>query len=138
MRLCVVPNDGQRIATSCRPTIRLGLALLVLIPAGCPKGVRPGVTYTVAILAKGNDDKTTPQGPVTRVESVGVEYVQEIPYEGQMLSLVVRKTQYGKATFDITFPDNAVQTVQVKVGQPKDILPKGQSIGVRIEVQESH
>ena len=52
--------------------------------------------------------------------------------------MIVRKTQYAKATFDITFPDKSVQRVQVKVGKPKDILPRGQKFGVRIELEESH
>jgi hypothetical protein len=108
---------------------------LLLVPAGCSKKeVRPSVTYDVSVITKGNDGKATPQGSVTRVESAGVEAVQVLTHEGHTLSLVVRKTQYAKATFDITFPDNATQRVQVKVGEPKDILPRGQKIGVRIEL----
>jgi hypothetical protein len=49
---------------------------------------------------------------------------------------LVRKTEHEKATFDITFPDKTIQMVRVNSGQTKDVLPKGQKIGVRIEVQE--
>lgn len=121
-----------------RSVIRLGVALLVLVPVGCRKEVKPGVVYNVAIITPDKNGKATPQGSATRVESAGVGSEQEITHEGHTLSLAIRKTQYGKATFDITFPDKAIQRVQVKAGAPKDILPQGQKIGVRIEIQESH
>jgi hypothetical protein len=118
--------------------IRFGVVLCLLLPAGYSKAVRPGATYNVWILTKGNDGKAVPQGSPTRVESAAVENVQEISDEGQTVSLVVRKTQYGKATLDIVFPDKTTQRVQVKAGEPEDILPNGQKIGVRIEVLDSH
>ncbi len=118
---------------------RFGAVLCLLLPVGCQKkSARPGATYNVWILSKGNDGKAVPQGSVTSVESAAVETVQEISNEDQSVSLVVRKTQYGKATFDIIFPDKTTQRVQVKAGEPKDILPRGQKIGVRIEILDSH
>ena len=138
----MVVNKSRPRATSCWHATgwrsRLSVALFLLVQAGCTREARPGVTYNVSIITRGSDGKVTPQGSVTRVESAGVEAVQAIPYEGQTLSLAVRKTQYGKATFDLTFPNQAVQRVQVKVGEPKDILPRGQKVGVRIELRESH
>jgi hypothetical protein len=110
----------------------------LIVYAGCGKGGRPGVTYNVSVVTKGQDGRAAPQGPATRVESAVVGAAQELTYEGDTLSLVVRKTQYGKATFDVTFPNKAVQRLQVKVGEPKDVLPGGQKVGVRIELQESH
>jgi hypothetical protein len=118
--------------------IRLGVALFLLVLAGCGRGARPGVTYNVSVISKGIDGEVKPQGSVTTVKSAVVEAVQKIDYEGNSISLVVRKTQYGKATFDITFPNQDIQRAQVKVGQPKDILPGEEGIGVRIELQESH
>jgi|SRR5579884_3584859 len=119
--------------------IAFGAFLCLLLPVGCSKNTaRPGATYNVWILTKGNDGRAVPQGSATRVESAAVENVQEISNEDQSVSLVVRKTQYGKATFDIVFPDKTSQRVQVKAGEPKDILPSGQKIGVRIEILDSH
>lgn len=119
--------------------IRFGAVLCLLLAVGCQKkSARPGATYNVWILSKGNDGKAVPQGSATHVESAAVENVQEVSNEDQSLSLVVRKTQYGKATFDIVFPDKTSQRVQVKAGEPKDILPRGQKIGVRIEILDSH
>jgi electron transfer flavoprotein alpha subunit len=142
MRVSGAAHDVQRTAKSRRCValwcIRFGAAFCLLLPAGCSKAVKPGATYNVWILAKGSDGKAAPQGSATRVESAAVQNVQEISKEGQTLSLVVRKTQYGKATFDIIFPDKTTQRVQVKAGEPKDILPNGQKVGVRIEVLDSH
>jgi electron transfer flavoprotein alpha subunit len=142
MRVSGVADDFRRAVNSRRYVvflcIQFGAALCLLLPAGCSKAVRPGATYNVWILAKGNDGKAAPQGSATRVESAAVQNVQEISNEGQTLLLVVRKTQYGKATFDIIFPDKTTQRVQVKAGEPKDLLPRGQKIGARIEILDSH
>lgn len=121
-----------------RSGVVLALGCLVFGPVGCRKEVKPGVVYNVSVLTLGKDGKATPQGSVTRMDSAGVGSEQEISHEGNTFSLAIRKTQYGRATFDVTFPDKAVQRVQVKAGQPKDILPRGQKVGVRIEIQESH
>jgi hypothetical protein len=142
MRVSGVAHDVRQTAKSRRYValwcIRLGAAFCLLLPAGCSKAVRPGATFNVWILAKGNDGKATPQGEATHVESAAVQNVQEISSEGQPFSLIVRKTQYGKATFEIIFPDKTTHQVQVKAGEPKDILPSGQKVGVRIEVLDSH
>ncbi len=142
----MVQYEGRTGATS-RPNITrwsipLGLALSLLVQAGCEGGKgKPGVSYSVTVITKGPDSKVAPQA--TRVESTanvadaGHEPAS-LSYDGQSYSVVVLKTQYGKATFDVTFPDKSVHRVQVKVGEPKDILPAGQKIGVRIELQESH
>ena len=118
--------------------IRLGIALLLLVPTGCTTAKKAGVTYTVSVITKGPDGTVTPQGSGTQVEGAKVEGSQELSYEGQSLSVVIRKTQYGKATFEVTFPNKKVATALVKVGTPRDILPRGQKVGVRIELQESH
>jgi len=142
MHFSVVPHGPRRKGTSrwhlTRWGIGLGFALLLIVQAGCGRGARPGVTYNASIITKGIDGQVTPQGSVTTVKSAVVEAIQKIDYEGDSISVVVRKTQYGKATFDITFPNKDTQRAQVKVGQPKDILPSEEGIGVRIEVQESH
>jgi hypothetical protein len=120
-------------------SIQLGAALVLLVQAGCTKArIRPGATYLVSIITKGNDGKAAPQESATRIESAATGSEQELTYAGQTLSLVVRKTQFGKATFDITFPDKVMQRIQVRAGETKDILPSTQKIGVRIELQESH
>jgi hypothetical protein len=132
------PRLAQRRRNVARWGLRIGAALCLLLSAGCPKTVKSGATYDAWILVRGNDGKVAPQDPATRVGSAAVENVHELSYEGQTLSLVVRKTQYGKATFDIIFPDKTKHLVQVKTGDPKEILPNGQKIGVRIEIVESH
>jgi hypothetical protein len=118
--------------------VATGIAFFLLVHAGCSSKIMPGATYNLSIIAKGNDGKLAPQGPMMQVGGAGVESVQQITHEGQTFSVLVRKTQYGKATFEVTFPDKTTQMFQVKAGQPKDVLPKGQKIGVRIELQESH
>jgi hypothetical protein len=120
-----------------RGVCRLGVALFWLVAAGCSsKEIRPGVTYAVSIITLGPDGQAAPQGPATRVESVVVGHVQEISHEGQTLSLTVRKTEYEKATFDVTFADQAMETVRIKAGQTTDVLPATQKVGVRIAVQQ--
>jgi hypothetical protein len=104
----------------------------LLVGAGCSREVKPGVTYTVSVLSSGHE------GPAILVEQAPVESVQEVSHEGHTLSLLVRKTQYGKATFALTFPDGAVHLVQVKADTPRDVLPRGQTVGVRIKVHQSH
>jgi hypothetical protein len=119
--------------------VAIGIVLCLLVPAGCSsKKIIPGAAYSLSIITKGNDGKLAPQGPVTQVGGAAVESVQQVTHEGQTLSVLVRKTQYGKATFEVTFPDKSTQMIQVKAGEPKNVLPKGQKIGVRIELQESH
>jgi hypothetical protein len=120
--------------------IRLGVCLFFSLAAGCSRDEvpAPGVTYGVSLITKGTDGKAKQQGPVRRVESAVVEDEEQFTHEGRTVVLQVRKTQDGKATFDIIFPDHSNQRVQVKAGEPKTILPKGQTLGVRIEVEESH
>jgi hypothetical protein len=118
-----------------RWAVRLGLALCLGVAAGCSKPPRPGVTYDVSLLTPGGG-AAAPLGPPTRVASAVVQHVQELTHEGDTLVVMVRKTEYGRATFDVTFPDKAVQMVRVKVGETRDVLPPGQKIGVRLAVLE--
>jgi hypothetical protein len=103
--------------------------------AGCSnQKLKPGVTYEATVIARGDDGRPTPQGQPIRVESVLVQDTREIALEGGAVSLLVRKTEHEKATFDVTFPDNTSQMVRIKTGESKDVLPKGQKTGIRIEV----
>ena len=114
-----------------------GLALLLLVAPACSKKTfKPGVTYDVTVITRGAGGQLTPQGPATRVEGVVVGHAQEIALDGRTVSLAVRKTEYEKATFDVTFPDQATQMVRIKTGESKDVLPEGQKSGLRIAVQE--
>jgi hypothetical protein len=65
-----------------------------------------------------------------------VQDVREIGSDGTVLTLAVRKTEHERATFEVTFPDKTSEIVRVKTGETKDVLPKGQKVGVRIEVRE--
>ena len=116
----------------------IGIACFLLINAGCSSEIKPGADYNVSIIAKDNDGKLKPQGPIIQVERAGVQSKQQLTHEDQTLSLLVRKTQYGKATFEVTFPDHNTQMFQAKDGETKDILPKPKKIGVRVELQQSH
>jgi hypothetical protein len=108
----------------------------LLAQVGCAKEARPGVTYSVTALSRGSKGQVAPQGPPTHVETAVVQQVQEIHHDRATLSLLVRKTEYGRATFDVTFPDKTTQRIRVKTGQTQDVLPEGQTLGLRIEVHE--
>ena len=116
----------------------IGIACFLLVNAGCSSEIKSGAAYNVSIIAKDKQGKLKPQGPIIQVERASVTSKQELTHEGQTLSLLVRKTQYGKATFEVTFPDQSTQMFQVKAGETKDILPKRQKFGVRVELQQSN
>jgi hypothetical protein len=116
----------------------IGIACFLLINTGCSSEIESGAAYNVSIIAKDKAGKLTPQGPIIQVGRASVQSKQQLTHEGQTLSLLVRKTQYGKATFEVTFPDQITQMFQVKAGETKDILPKGQKFGVRVELQQSN
>jgi hypothetical protein len=111
---------------------------LLLVLAGCARGPRPGVTGNVSILTRDNDGKAAPGGTATGLESAAVGTVREFTHEGRTLSLLVRKTEFEKGTFEITFPDQTTQRVRLSAGETRDVLPDGQKVGLRIELQESH
>ncbi len=117
--------------------IRIGVTLLLIFGVGCTRTkLKPGVAFTVSVITKGDDGRVATQGPVTRVESAVVNELREITYEDYTLLLLVRKTEYEKATFVITFSDKTSEMVRVKAGTSADVLPAGQKAGVRIEVRE--
>jgi hypothetical protein len=119
--------------------IGLGLAVFCLISNGCSrKTAKPGVTYDVSVIAQGSDGRPSSPGPATRVESAVVQDVREVTHQGSTVSVMVRKTEYGRATFDVTFAGKATQMVRVKKGETKDVLPDGQTVGVRIAVHDCH
>jgi len=97
------------------------------------------VTYIASAIVKGTDGKIEQQEEsVVQVTSALVEDGQEVVHQGNKFQLVVRKTSYGKASFEITFPDNSVHKIVIKAGEKKDILPNGKIVGVQIEVQDCH
>jgi hypothetical protein len=116
----------------------IGIACFLLINAGCSPEIKSGAAYNVSIIARDKGGKLEPQGPIIHVERASVTSKQQLTHEGQTFSLLVRKTQYGKATFEVTFPDHTTQMFQVKAGETKDILPKRQKFGVRVELQQSN
>ncbi len=117
----------------------MGFTLLLLVTTGCSRPApKPGVTYQVSVLTLESNGRLVPQGAPTRVESATVQHTQELTHNGQSLALLVRKTEYGRATFDVTFPDKEVQMVRVKTGETKDVLRAEHGIGLRIEVQDCH
>jgi hypothetical protein len=113
---------------------------LTTLPGCWGAGPEPGVTFTLCAVAGGNGSQISPRGEARKIEGAGVEDVAELLDPAGTITVQVRKTQYAKATFEITFPDKATQLVQVRQGESKDILPKGKSqkVGVRIEVQKAH
>lgn len=115
------------------------IGVFVIASAGCSgfSAPVPGVTYSVAAITRADRGPVSQPEPALTVESAVVDDVEEVVHGGSTLAVHVRKTQYGKATFTITFPDKSTQTVQVRKGETKDILPRGQQVGVRLAVQEA-
>jgi hypothetical protein len=122
-----------------RTLIGLAAALTAGALPGCfkPAPPPPGVTYNVSAVIRGADGRPKPQGEATSVASAVVDDVQELGYEGGSVLVQVRKTEYGKAIFEVTFPDKSRQRVAVKAGESAVVLPTGQKLGLRIEVQEA-
>ena len=117
----------------------IGIACFLLNNTGCSSDeIKSGAAYNVSIIAKDKEGKLNPQGPIIQVGRASVKSKQQLTNEGQTISLLVRKTQYRKATFEVTFPDQTTQMFQVKAGETRDILPKRQKFGVRVELQESN
>ena len=116
----------------------IGITCFLLINPGCSSEIQSGAAYNVSIIASDKGGKPKPQGSIIQVGRVSVNSKQQLEHEGQSLSLLVRKTQYGRATFEVTFPDQKTQMFQVKAGETKDILPKRQKLGVRVELQQSN
>jgi hypothetical protein len=131
-------RDNPSLLETTRTGAQLAFAVVLLLSAGCSTGPRPGVTCTLAVIVRGDDGTIALQGPVARLESATVNTVKEISHEGKSLSLLVRKTEYGKATFDLVFSEQETLQVRIKVGETKDILPEGEQVGLRIEVQDCH
>ena len=116
----------------------VGIACCLLINAGCSPEIKSGAAYNVSIIAKDKHGKLKPQGPIIQIERASVTSRQQLTHEGQTLSLLVRKTQHDRATFEVTFPDQSTQMFQVRASETKDILPKRQKFGVRVELQQSN
>jgi hypothetical protein len=116
----------------------IGIACFLLMNAGCSSEITSGAAYNVSIIARDKAGKLQPQGPTIQVGRVSVHSKQQLEHEGQTLSLLVRKTQHGRATFEVTFPDQISQMFQVRVGETKDILPMRQKLGVRVELHQSN
>jgi hypothetical protein len=114
------------------------LGVFFTASAGClGSKPEPGVTFSLCALAREVGGKVSPRGKARTIESSSGDDTEEVTDGGNTIAIQVRKTQYGKATFEVTFPDHAIQMVQVKKGESKDVLPKGQKIGVHIEVEEA-
>jgi hypothetical protein len=116
----------------------VGIFLILSVGCSMDSGPAPGVTYACSIVTKGAGGKVTPHDSEKRIEGAVVEATEELTYEGNTFSLQVLKTQFGKSTFEISFPDKSKKKVQVKAGEVKDSFPKGKNVGVRIEVLDSH
>jgi hypothetical protein len=116
------------------------LGALVVGVAGCSgPAPQPGVTFTLCPVASENG-KVNPRGETQKFESADVEDVEKVTDGTSTITVQVRKTQYGKATFEITIPGQPPQLVQVRKGESKDVLPRGKhsKVGVRIAVEDAH
>ena len=122
-----------------RTQVSLAVALLAGTLSGCfkPAPPPPGVTYSVSAVIRGADGRAKQQGEASSVTSAVVDDVQELGYEGGSILVQVRKTEYGKAIFEVTFADKLRQRVAVKAGESAVVLPRGQKLGLRIEVKEA-
>jgi hypothetical protein len=97
----------------------------------------PGVSFSASALSRGADGKIKQDGEAITVAIAVVNDTAEVGNPDSAVSVRVRKTEYGKAIFEITFPDQSTLTIRIKAGDAKNILPKGQKVGVRIQVRES-
>ena len=77
--------------------------MLFLVPVGCSTTPRPGVTCTVSIITLGSDGEFTPQGPMTRIASAGVNTETKITHEGTTFSLLVRQDRIWKSDVGFDF-----------------------------------
>ena len=113
--------------------------IFLIALAGCSQPApAPGVTYSASAVTKSPDGKLKQFAPAITIDGAVVNDVAEVTYDGGAITVQVRKTSYGKATFAITFPDKTTRMVALKAGSSKDLLPKGQKVGLRIQVQEAH
>ena len=112
--------------------------IFLIALAGCSQPApAPGVTYSASAVTKRPDGKLKQFAPAITIDGAVVNDVAEVvnndpPIGGKL------KTSHGKATFAITFPDKTTQMIALKAGDSKDLLPKGQKVGLRIQVQEAH
>ena len=121
-----------------RSLVFLCFSFYLIAVDGCMSSQpQPGVTFTLCAITKDKGGKAIPQGTPLKVDSVLVDDVEDVSSDGGAIQVLVRKTQYAKATFEVTFPNHPSQNVQVKSGEAKDIFPKGGKLGVRIEVLEA-
>jgi hypothetical protein len=131
-------GDGDGLFSVRRLAILCSLSLVLIVQLGCGKPAPlPGVTYVATLILKGKDGKVTEEQPAERIQSATVNHEQELVHENRTFVVRVRKTEYSKATFDVTFPDQSIQRARVGNRQKKDILPKDQKVGVRIQVEEA-
>jgi hypothetical protein len=141
MRVLLLPSVCRQNQTTLSHAtwwvVHFGI-LLFLVPVGCSTTPRPGVTCNVSIITQGSDGEITPQGSMTRIASAAVNTETKITHEGSTFSVLVRKTEYGKVTLDLTFPGLEPQRVRINAGETKDVIPEGQKVGLRIDVQECH
>ncbi len=137
-----MPHDESTSSQRAFPLARVArlVAVLLVVSAGCKaKAPVPGVTYTASAIVKGEDGTVRDTDePAVQVQSGVVGDDKEVLNEGKRFLVHVRKTSYGEAILEVTLPDNSTQTLKIKVGQTKDVLPRGQNHGVRIAVQDCH
>jgi hypothetical protein len=115
------------------------VGLCCLLCAGCGGQATPvpGVTYVATLITKAANGAIVPQQASVSAKTATVGHEQELGADANQVIVHVRKTEYGRATFEITFSDKSVQRVKVDNGMTKDVFPKGKTLGVRIEVQEA-
>ena len=113
------------------------VTLAVVLSAGCSSAPKPGVTYTYSLLEK-KDGNIHVKSALQKVVSATVATEKTITHDGVSLSLLIKKTEFGKVTFDIRFPGMDPQRVRIVTGETKDIFPEESPWGIRIDVLECH
>lgn len=116
----------------------LCLAGVVFLSSGCSSPPKPGVTFNLTILEKAEDGNLMVKGPVEKIVSAPVRTEKTIVLPETTVSLLVRKTEYGKATFEVTYPGQEAKRVRIESGQTQEIFPEEVRFGLRIEVIDCH
>jgi hypothetical protein len=114
-------------------------ALLFLIPAvflvGCGKPAR--VSYEATGLYREAGGKIVEGAGKVGPRAASVSDMAEVEVESKKATVQVKAVDRDNVTFEVTYPDGATESVQMRRGESKTFIPNGKDFGVRIAVKET-
>ena len=114
-------------------------ALLLLISSvffvGCGKPAR--VSYEATGLHREVDGKIVEGAGKVGPRAASVSDMAEVEVEGKKATVQVKAIDGDKVTIEITYPEGATESVQMRRGESKTFIPSGKDFGVRIAVKET-